>query len=754
MKRKKKSFISLFLFACASLSLVPSSVEVRASGSVEITPLAKYEFNDSTNPGKDSMGNYHLSLSGNGTVSVEDSIATFNGTAGLISNPDLTEDLDSFTLVFDVKTELDSPEGWAEVIGFGWDNWTPTKWNTFHKQAGTSVLRFGSHGNMSVTQNQSWGDEVGDIGTSEFHKVGLSLNKSGNTVVYLDGQAVHTYTTPSDYTLSDPNMYFAIGGNATWGAVARWQWKGQMDTVAIYDFAFEADQMSEYCTTGKITAAADVAVVTSANVDLSETVVVPENADDVEILLHAPSSSVIDVTMSNEETQQATVKWEAVKEIDGEKYLEGSIQGLLNPENVKAYAKIGYATNVKEILPLAKYEFKDSTNPGKDSMGKYNLVVKSEGETQGIIAVSEGVATFNGTAALISPDEANDISEVLDSFTLSFDITTSAAINSWEEPIGFGWNDWGASKWNLFELAGGSNTLRYSAAGSLVEGKGDVDGNINQWWAPEIGNVGSNMHSVVLSVNLEGNIEVYFDGVKKYSYATPENYSLKNENMKFAIGGNGTWGAARNFFNGSIANVAIYDFAANEQQAKVLGATKQVKTTTASNLVYMDEVSSAPIFENGAVSSETLVDTMTAYEMLKVINNATVEGTMTDSSKVTLPVEWKDVEITSDSYVLVGEAQVTGDYLTTVKKVQIRYELTVQKTQPIEPPTSELPSDEPSEEPSGEVSQEPSLSEPDVSEPGTSTQQPAKKGCKGSATASMIGLLTVAAALILKKKKN
>ena len=63
------------------------------------------------------------------------------------------------------------------------------------------------------------------------------------------------------------------------------------------------------------------------------------------------------------------------------------------------------------------------------------------------------------------------------------------------------------------------------------------------------------------------------------------------------------------------------------------------------------------------------------------------------------------------------------------------------------PATSENPSEEPSEEPSTEPSTEPS------DEPTEEPTEPTKKGCKGS-TAGLIGLVTLAGALLLSKKRK
>ena len=70
------------------------------------------------------------------------------------------------------------------------------------------------------------------------------------------------------------------------------------------------------------------------------------------------------------------------------------------------------------------------------------------------------------------------------------------------------------------------------------------------------------------------------------------------------------------------------------------------------------------------------------------------------------------------------------------------------------PATSEEPSEEPSTEPSEEPSNEPTVEPSEPSEtPNEEPQEPAKKGCKGSTT-GLIGLITLAGALLLSKKRK
>ena len=70
------------------------------------------------------------------------------------------------------------------------------------------------------------------------------------------------------------------------------------------------------------------------------------------------------------------------------------------------------------------------------------------------------------------------------------------------------------------------------------------------------------------------------------------------------------------------------------------------------------------------------------------------------------------------------------------------------------PATSEEPSEEPSTEPSEEPSNDPTVEPSEPSEtPNEEPQEPAKKGCRGT-SAGLIGLLTLAGALVLSRKRK
>lgn len=358
----------------------------------DLAPVALYEFNDSGNPGKDSKGNYHLNKSGDGSISIENGIATFNGTAGLISNPDISEDLESFSLVFDIKTTTNHTD-WAEPIGFGWDGWGTTdsplsNWNLFQLSPGSDLLRYGAKG-MSTSANQFWLDEVGTLGTTNYNNVALTINKSGNTVVYLNGKAINTYNTPADFTLDGNNMYFAIGGNGSWGSVGRCMWQGSMDTVAIYDFAMTAEQVSAYNTNGKLqisdlTTETYISEISSASFSGNETTTTLYDNMSTDAMFAALNPANAVATMSDGTTKQLPLTWTSVVNEDGKYYAVGTtrVVGQSIPTRVsKATVKheltvVDYASTCMDgVVTYMNLAYRYTNNEGTYSNVEFRLQV-------------------------------------------------------------------------------------------------------------------------------------------------------------------------------------------------------------------------------------------------------------------------------------------------------------------------------------------------------------------------------------------
>lgn len=315
------------------------------------------------------------------------------------------------------------------------------------------------------------------------------------------------------------------------------------------------------------------------------------------------------------------------------------------------------------IDPIAKYEFLDAENPGKDSMGNYDLALRvADGKADGTVAVAEGVATFNGTAGLIA---TNDISEDLTAFTLYFEVQTTGSNSNWAAPVSFGWNDWNPTKWCNFQFWT-DDLLRFTTAGSLVlDGSAkvsDVDKHNNAFWGAEIGHIGTtDFHKVALTVQPGGKIEVYLDGVVKYSYDAPETYNLRDNTMRFSLGGDSAWGNLYDPFIGSLRNVYIYDFAMTAAQVGVLNESLSIDTDDLTGQTYLTGADASTLtFADGEITSAPLYNNMTEAEMLAAMGSATVKGTLSDGTRTDIPVIWTSIEENEGVWTAYGHAQNVG----------------------------------------------------------------------------------------------
>lgn len=334
------------------------------------------------------------------------------------------------------------------------------------------------------------------------------------------------------------------------------------------------------------------------------------------------------------------------------------------------------------IDPIARYEFLDAENPGKDSMGNYDLALRdADGQSNGTVAVAEGVATFNGTAGLIA---TNDISEDLTAFTLYFEVRTTGLNTNWAAPVSFGWNDWSPTKWCNFQFWT-DDLLRFTTAGSLVlDGSAnvsDVDKHGNAFWGAEIGNIGTtDFHKVALTVQPGGKIEVYLDGEVKYSYDAPETYNLRDNTMRFALGGDSAWGNLYDPFIGSLRNVYIYDFAMTAAQVSTFSTEYQLDTGDLAGQTYLASADASTLaFADGEVTSAPLYDKMTEAEMLAAMGSATVKGTLSDGTQTDIPVIWTSIEENEGTWTAYGQAQNVGLGIPSViaEDVNVTQTLTV-----------------------------------------------------------------------------
>lgn len=804
--RKRTATIALSVAAVAmtaggiaTLSTVTADAEV-----TEIAPIAKYEFKDATNFGKDSMGNYNMSyrnewqMDGTGPLLDKGTLIDGGGVqfAGEFcvaqdANNNIFEDVTAFTLAFEIKTETATVD-WAHYIGVGNGN----KDMAVIAVPGSTDARFvalNTENKKLCTNDQGgvdkcWGAApMPGIGSSEFAKVIISAQPGGQLKVYVNGTEVTSEEKlpadlPDDWSPYDQNCTFSIGAN--YNGAAAYTSTGSIKNVVFYDFAMDAACAAAYNTNGKVTPADVKGMTTITGLSVTDESFGENDPTKVQLysgmssadMLAQMNEATATVTLSDSTTATAPVVWTSVTETDGTYYANGTvdtaklgyanvygntvsyalevaeIEGISEPQfagevtkgelrdsmteeemlalintatvtvtlpgdtteqvtvtfsriegNMGVYtayadvvldgATVGTVkvvvevteTNegdMQELLPVAKYEFEDASNPGKDSMGNYNLglVAKEGGDISNpwnTGTIEDGVLYLDGTD-MLACTALNDVGDNLNNgFTLNFQYRQDGAQpGAWAVPVGFGFNDWNVTVVCSFRVEGGYTHLRVAGHGGVAEGDG------NTFYGPVVVQDGTDkMHNVTLSVRPGEKFNVYADGALAYSTDCPAGWNVSNSNMAFSIGGECVWGNGYNPFKGWVDNVSIYNFALTLDQSNAYWEKGKL-TVGDMNGEIITSISSTPVFEGGEVTNGNLTDRLTDTQAVRRVNPATVDALFENEDSVTLNVTWKRLEKADDGkWYIVGVVDTSDlGYATILTGEQeVRQEVTVER---------------------------------------------------------------------------
>lgn len=695
-----KALLLALAFVFAALGLSMFTFRASAAETV-IDPLVWYKFDDPSDPGKDAMGNYNLTKIGSGTVTVADGQATFDGKvslAGASEAEDVSEKLTSFTLLFKMIPEANQGAR-GPVAGFGWNNWEANKYGWFTLAQGgddgLNPFRFSTHGVGDGSKGRDWGYEVKkDIVAGTEYSVALSAQLGGKIVVYIDGVATsYSFDVPTDWNLKDGNMRFSIGGDCVWGNLYE-GFKGKLSDVKIYDFAMTADEIAAHEKVGQLTAADLTATPVSAEADLTESVRVPEEATDEEIMQNLPTTSLIDVTMSDESVRKGTVRWEKVVESGGDTFVEGTITDIANPNGVKAHAKITVVKEVVDILPAVSYDFASAETMLQDGANGFDLTAVGEPEwSEEGVTLTKGDMLYDGGNAA-----GKDSVEYLKDATYS----VTFRINS------FAGADW----WFLFSTGDIDETDRTAGFNLLIQGNSmlRIDTGIHDsWWGGELGNITTGTwYRVDCVFDLEGRFDaegnpmvyVYVNGSKVSQgnlipvplSGTTSSGDLvqkgdfayqKTENTGMGIGGLYNGGTPV-MYDGdassvTFSSVQIYDFAMSDAQIETLGKAGKLQSNSVDT--YIASVGTEVSFGENQPTKTQLLSSMPQSEMLANLNAATVSATLSDGATKNLSVNWLSVEKdeTDGKWYAYGMAGGIGCGMpAAVGSVNVKTEVSVQ----------------------------------------------------------------------------
>lgn len=326
----------------------------------------------------------------------------------------------------------------------------------------------------------------------------------------------------------------------------------------------------------------------------------------------------------------------------------------------------------KEVNPLAKYEFKDTSNIGKDSMGKYDLTFRNAWKAGGTgdllneyTAIEGGGITFNNKLCLAADKDKNVFKDT-SAVTMVLEVKMVSGSGTWGHIAGVGFANAKSTGLSAHSAADGANHVRIASKG--------IDGLHGCWDSiTAINGELEKYHTIIISAQPGGKIRVWNDGVKlSEEKEVSATWTAYDENNMFSIGGEFN-GAAAYTSAASLKNVVVYDFAMDNAAAVAYTTNGKL---TANDLGGMTTISSAKAKFEGDATKVALNEAMSVEKMFESLNSATAELTLSDGKTATADVVWQKVEKADNKYYAVGtvDSKKLG-YANLAGEV--RYELTV-----------------------------------------------------------------------------
>ena len=337
-------------FLCCTAAGTTVGLAVRSvnaeEGAALPDPIARYLFDDETDVGKDSVGDYGMEIVGgkNAYTKVNGGIE-FNGGFVLAQKQDknIFRDVTEFTMCFEYKM-LPENGAWNSIMGVS------------DVGGGNYMFLDSSGGDTRFHASNATKDGNATIGTywdgaqlqcSSYTRITITVKPGGQINVYING-ALSTSENkipadiPADWTLynsADDQCRFAIGAPVNNRGDIGTTGKAGVKELVFYNKEFSAAEVTQYWADYE----AAHAKVTSAEYDFSDSITVAAAASNAHVLKYAQNGTY-EVTMSDGTKLNANVTWTGVVDRDGAKYLEGAISGVNNPDGVKAYGKINAIT--------------------------------------------------------------------------------------------------------------------------------------------------------------------------------------------------------------------------------------------------------------------------------------------------------------------------------------------------------------------------------------------------------------------------
>ena len=311
---------------------------------------------------------------------------------------DVGDHLDNgFTLTFQVQKTGDGDKvagDWQAPIGFGFNEWNPTKACWFLTGKGSNGLRMGAQG---ITKDDKgaphiyWAPVVAEVG-DRMHNVTLSVRPGAFLKVYVDGYEVATYECPADWNTNDANMTFSIGGACVWGNGYCF-FKGYIDNVAIYNFAMSLEQVNAYWKKG-IVLESDLngEVITSIDpnpVFAGEVLSKPLNDKLTNTqIINRVNDATANAVLANGETISVAIAWKTIEKAENGKYY---VVGEVDASNIGWACALVGITEIRQEVEVTEVE--------------RAIVIDEEIENGTVVASKEGALKGETVTFTVTPAE-------------------------------------------------------------------------------------------------------------------------------------------------------------------------------------------------------------------------------------------------------------------------------------------------------------------------------------------------------------
>ncbi|MGN1100096.1 MAG: LamG-like jellyroll fold domain-containing protein, partial [Christensenellales bacterium] len=556
---------------------------------IYVSPIAHYEFKDADNPGKDSSGNFDLSVLG--TVASGSSLSAgkgvyFDGASKLYATTDSTgRDFSDYLYDFTVSFWIYN-DGWAD------DTYYSTVLSTglygVEKGICFKTCYMGYHHICAISKNGVYSDEGGALWQtwkerSTWHHVVYSVsNSTGSVAVYFDGNNFYN----GEYSVPMENLQdvFSLGAGS-YNSGSNSFYTGFVDDVRVYDFSASSGNVASLYAGNMIEkseVSESVASITSSSMPEANA---SEESDDSGIREALSGKSVTLTLSTGGEVVTDNIVWGKVdRSNEGYALVSGTcLQNGISNYKGTIVGKVNLLESVY-ALPFAWYRFDDPANWGKDSMGNMDM------NTIGTIsAASEGGISLTGSNGLYTPvirgglDYVDKLTEITVSFRAK---RTDGSLGS-ARIVSHGFD---GSSVGFAVIV--DDRVRFPVANT--QGASD-----NAWWDNSLEMSGlDSWRTYTLSISKSVG-RMYIDGslISTFIPKTDTELSFMIDYFAFAVGGSvpqNNTSFVNQGFVGDFKDLRIYDFALSSSEvANVYNDTEM----NASGIVISNEKETISSYE-------------------------------------------------------------------------------------------------------------------------------------------------------------